>query len=630
MPYFQGNCPVYIGTYINMCGIIGCVGSQSAIDVLSGGLRALEYRGYDSAGVSFFNANSEIITVKASGKIVNLEEKLNKLNKDEKVSSCGIGHTRWATHGAPTENNAHPHGNERVRIVHNGIIENYRALAEDLISKGYTFTSETDTETAALTIDDCYLKNGKDPIKAILEARSRFDGSYAMGIIFSDRPSEIYSIRKDNPLIIGIGQGENFIASDITAILPYTKDYIRLEENEIAILKADCVTVKDEKENICDKKIEKALWDVKSAQRGGYAHFMLKEIHEEPEALEKTLAPRIGADGLPAFSDENFDIKRLAKARRIIITACGTAMHAGFMAKYFIEKYARIPVNVEIASEMRYADMIIDENDAVIVISQSGETADTLAALRLAKEKGAFVTSIVNVVGSTIARESNATVYTWAGPEIAVASTKAYVVQSALMVLLSLGLALEKGTMDAETVKALTEKLRYSLPKDVSSVLEMQDEIFDAVSYLSDKTDMFCIGRGIDYYAMIEASLKIKEVSYIHSEAYAAGELKHGTISLIEGGTPVIVLSTDEKVRQKMVGNIREVMSRGAYVISITTPDPQIDAVSEKVINLPSESGEFLPIAAATVLQLMAYRAAIIKGCDVDCPRNLAKSVTVE
>ncbi len=603
---------------------------MQALEVLDSGLCALEYRGYDSAGVSFFDENSKIVTVKASGKIVNLEEKLSKMSEKEKNSFCGIGHTRWATHGEPSERNAHPHGNERVRIVHNGIIENYRELAEMLVNKGYTFTSETDTETAALTIDDCYVRFGGDAMKAISEARKLFDGSYAMGIIFCDRPGEIYSIRKDNPLIIGVGDGENFIASDITAILPYTKNYIRLDETETALLTGDSVTVYDENGKLCDKKIETALWDVNSAQRGGYAHFMLKEIHEEPEALEKTLAPRINADGLPAFDSEDFDIKALAKARRIIITACGTAMHAGFMAKYFIEKYARMPVNVEIASEMRYADMIIDENDAVIVISQSGETADTLAALRLAKEKGAFVTSIVNVVGSTIARESNATIYTWAGPEIAVASTKAYVVQSALMVLLALGLALERSTMDKETVKALTSKLRYDLPEDVSKVLAMQDEIFDSVDYLSDKTDMFCIGRGIDYYGMIEASLKIKEVSYIHSEAYAAGELKHGTISLIEKGTPVVVLSTDKNVRQKIVGNIREVMSRGAYVISVTTPDEQIDAVSDKVINLPNASGEFLPIAAATVLQIMAYRAAIIKGCDVDCPRNLAKSVTVE
>ncbi len=603
---------------------------MQAIDVLDNGLRALEYRGYDSAGVSFFDENSNIVTVKATGKIVNLEEKLGNMSEKEKISFCGIGHTRWATHGEPSERNAHPHGNERVRIVHNGIIENYRALAENLTTKGYIFTSETDTETAALTIDDCYNRCGGDAMKAISEARKLFDGSYAMGIIFCDRPGEIYSIRKDNPLIIGIGEGENFIASDITAILPYTKNYIRLDETEMALLTGDDVKVYDENGKPCEKKIEQALWDVNSAQRGGYAHFMLKEIHEEPEALEKTLAPRINTDGLPAFDSEDFDIKALAKARRIIITACGTAMHAGFIAKYFIEKYARIPVNVEIASEMRYADMIIDESDAVIVISQSGETADTLAALRLAKERGAFVTSIVNVVGSTIARESNATIYTWAGPEIAVASTKAYVVQSALMVLLALGLALEKGTMDEETVRALTAKLRYALPKDVEKVLEMQDEIFDSVEYLADKTDMFCIGRGIDYYGMIEASLKIKEVSYIHSEAYAAGELKHGTISLIEKGTPVVVLSTDKNVRQKIVGNIREVMSRGAYIISVTTPDEQIDAVSDKVINLPSESEEFAPIAAATLLQLMAYRAAIIKGCDVDCPRNLAKSVTVE
>ena len=613
-----------------MCGIIGCVGKMQALNVLDSGLRALEYRGYDSAGVSFFNGSSEIVTVKASGKIAALEEKLALMSDSEKNSFCGIGHTRWATHGEPSERNAHPHGNERVRIVHNGIIENYRELTEKLTAKGYVFASETDTESAALTIDDCYTACGGDAMKAIARARALFDGSYAMGIIFSDRPGEIYSIRKDNPLIIGIGDGESFIASDITAILPYTKDYIRLEETEIALLTCDGVKVFDENGTVCDKKIEKALWDVNSAQRGGYAHFMLKEIHEEPEALEKTLAPRIGANGLPAFDSEDFDIKALANARRIIITACGTAMHAGFMAKYFIEKYARIPVNVEIASEMRYADMIIDERDAVIVISQSGETADTLAALRLAKENGAFVTSIVNVVGSTIARESNATIYTWAGPEIAVASTKAYVVQSALMVLLALGLALERKTMDEDRVRALTEKLRFALPKDVETILGMQDEIFDAVEYLSDKTDMFCIGRGVDYYGVIEASLKIKEVSYIHSEAYAAGELKHGTISLIEKGTPVVVLSTDKSVRQKIVGNIREVMSRGAYIISVATPDEQIAAVSDKMICLPEDSGEFLPIAAATVLQIMAYRAAIIKGCDVDCPRNLAKSVTVE
>jgi glucosamine--fructose-6-phosphate aminotransferase (isomerizing) len=330
------------------------------------------------------------------------------------------------------------------------------------------------------------------------------------------------------------------------------------------------------------------------------------------------------------FESENIDVKRLASARRIIITACGTAMHAGFMAKYFIEKYARIPVNVEIASEMRYADMIIDENDAVIVISQSGETADTLAALRLAKEKGAFVTAVVNVVGSTIARESDAVVYTWAGPEIAVASTKAYVVQSALMALLAFAMALEKGTMQESDAKALIDKLLHTLPADIKRILEMRDEIYDSVEFFADKKDLFCVGRGIDYYAAIEASLKIKEVSYIHSEAYAAGEMKHGTISLIEKGTPVIVVSTDKNVRQKIVGNIRELASRGAYIISLTTPNEEISAVSDKVLNLPCESEEFLPIAVASLLQLIAYRTAILKGCDVDCPRNLAKSVTVE
>ncbi len=613
-----------------MCGIIGCTGELKAIEVLSGGLHALEYRGYDSAGIAFFNADSDIVTVKASGKIKNLEDKLSFMKDSEKVSFCGIGHTRWATHGEPSERNAHPHGNERVRVVHNGIIENYRELTVKLLSEGYTFTSETDTEAAALMIDLCYRRQGGDPLKALAEARTLFEGSYALGVIFSDRSGEIYALRRDNPLIIGVGETESFIASDITAILPYTKKYIRLEENEIARLSGNMINVFDENRNICNKPIETALWDVDSAKRGGYAHFMIKEIYEEPEALEKTLAPRISSDMLPMFDGEDIDIKRLAGAKRIIITACGTAMHAGFIAKYFIEKYARIPVNVEIASEMRYSDMIIDPEDAVIVISQSGETADTLAALRLAKSKGAFVTAIVNVVGSTIARESDAAVYTWAGPEIAVASTKAYVVQSALMALLALAVSLEKKTLTENEVKILTDKLLHALPSDIKNILAMRSEIYESVEHFAYKKDLFCVGRGVDYYAAIEASLKIKEVSYIHSEAYAAGEMKHGTISLIEEGTPVIVISTDKKVRQKIIGNIRELASRGAYIISVATPDDEIGAVSDKTIFLPCESEEFLPIAVAPLLQMMAYRAAILKGCDVDCPRNLAKSVTVE
>ncbi|MBP3333817.1 MAG: glutamine--fructose-6-phosphate transaminase (isomerizing) [Clostridia bacterium] len=613
-----------------MCGIIGCTGELGALEVLSGGLRALEYRGYDSAGISFFNADSDIVTVKAKGKIKNLEAKLDSMKSCEKISFCGIGHTRWATHGEPSEKNAHPHGNDRVRIVHNGIIENYRDLTEVLLSKGYTFTSETDTEAASLMIDLCYKNSENDPLRALCTARKLFAGSYAMGVILSDRPGNIYAMRKDNPLIIGVGDSESFIASDITAILPYTRRYIRLEENEIAILSGKLVSVYDEDGNICEKQIETALWDTSSAQRGGFDHFMLKEIYEEPEALEKTLAPRISADMLPSFDSENIDVKRLSSAKRIIITACGTAMHAGLIAKYFIEKYARLPVNVEIASEMRYADMLISPEDALIVISQSGETADTLAALRLAKEKGAFVTSVVNVVGSTIARESDSVIYTWAGPEIAVASTKAYVVQSALMALLSLALSLERNTLTESEVKVLTKKLFCDLPSDIKKILGMRAEIYEASEYFKDKRDLFCVGRGIDYYVAVEASLKIKEVSYIHSEAYAAGEMKHGTISLIEEGTPAVVVSTDKRVRQKIVGNIRELASRGAHIISISPPDEEIRAVSDKMICLDLESEEFLPIAVSTALQIMAYRTAVIRGCDVDCPRNLAKSVTVE
>ncbi len=615
-----------------MCGIIGCTGELNALSVLRQGLRALEYRGYDSAGVSFFGDENAIITLKSSGKIVNLEEKIDCFSENnEKVAGakCGIGHTRWATHGEPSERNSHPHGNDRVRIVHNGIIENYREITEKLCKEGYKFTSETDTEAAALLIDFFYKKLG-EPLGAISEARKILDGSYAIGVIFYDRPGKIYALRKDNPLIVGISENESFIASDITAILPYTRDYIRLSEDEIACLDGKNVTFFGENGTKREKNTEKADWNVDSAKKGGYEHFMLKEIFEEPEVLEKTLAPRINSDDMPDFSKENIDIARLASSGRIIITACGTAMHAGYMAKYFIEKYAKIPVNVEIASEMRYSDMPLSKDDSLIVISQSGETADTLASLRLAKENGLFVTSMVNVVGSTIARESDSVLYTWAGPEIAVASTKAYVVQSALCGLLALSLAYEKKMLSENEVKELTSKLFYGLPSDITSVLEMKDEIYAAADTFKDAPHLFCVGRSADYYAALEASLKIKEVSYIHTEAYAAGEMKHGTISLIEKGTPIIALSTNAEVRQKMLGNIRELSARGAYVVSVTTDAREISPLSDKTLEISEKSGAFAPIALATLLQLMAYMAATARGCDVDCPRNLAKSVTVE
>ena len=608
-----------------MCGIIGYAGKREAREIVLEGLRALEYRGYDSAGIAAFREDGSLITVKSMGKIAALEEKLRR--SEAFSSSLAIGHTRWATHGAPTDYNSHPHGTRRVMLVHNGIIENYTELKSALLEKGYTFCSETDTEVAAVLLDSLYTG---DPVGAIRAMIAHLRGSYAFGIVFADRPTELYAVRQGSPLIIGIGEDENFIASDITAILRYTRRYVSLDEGMIALATSSDVTLYNRKNESVSYQVDTASWDVHAAERGGYPHFMKKEIFEEPDSVRKTLSPRY-KDGMPDFGGEGLDSARIAKAKRILFVACGTAMHASFLGKLFFEKYARISASVEIASEFRYASPLLSEEDIVIAVSQSGETADTLAALRLAKSMGAYSIGIVNTVGSSVAREVDTVLYTWAGPEIAVASTKAYTVQGALLYFLSLSLARMRNTLaDAEIFRLA--KLGYEdLPDAISLVLAREEEIRKEAEKIKEAKDLFFIGRCADYFGALEASLKLKEISYIHSEAYAAGELKHGTISLIEEGTPVVALSTVKAVEEKLCSNIKEVKARGAEVFSVVSHDATVfDGVSDSVFRLPGMEEDIAPIAVATVLQLYAYHASVARGCPVDQPRNLAKSVTVE
>ena len=608
-----------------MCGIIGYTGKKEAREVIIAGLRALEYRGYDSAGLCVFDEANAFRTVKSAGKIRNLEEKLKTVSPFS--SRCGIGHTRWATHGAPTDYNSHPQGTGRVMLVHNGIIENYAALKEDLLAKGYRFQSETDTEVAAVLIDSLYTG---DPFSAIRAAIGKIRGSYAFGILFHDKPGRIYAVRKGSPLIIGVGEEENFIASDITAILRYTKRYITLDEGNLVAVTPNDVVMEGADGKRMDYRVDTAHWDVHAAERGGYPHFMKKEIFEEPDAIRKTLSPRL-RNGMPDFSAEGLDTARIAAAEKITLVACGTAMHAAYMAKLYFEEYARIPATVEIASEFRYANPILGKKDIFIAVSQSGETADTLAAMRLAKEAGAYVIGIVNAVGSSIAREVDTVLYTWAGPEIAVASTKAYTVQTALFFLLALELAFLRGKMDEVAVQRLAAGLYRDLPAAIETILKREEEIRKVAETLKETKDLFFIGRNADYYAALEASLKLKEISYIHSEAYAAGELKHGTISLIEQGTQVVALSTVRAVEEKLCSNIKEVAARGAEVFTVASAEATVfESVSAQVFHLPAVPQAYGALAMATVLQLFAYYAAVARGCSVDQPRNLAKSVTVE
>ena len=611
-----------------MCGIIGYTGGENAVPKLLEGLSALEYRGYDSAGIAVFGDGDALQVVKSKGRLALLEDKINHLA--EKLSShCGIGHTRWATHGEPSDVNSHPHGTPRVYIVHNGIIENYAEIKAFLIGKGYTFVSETDTETAAKLIDYYYTQTG-DPTDAMALALKMLSGSYAIGAIFAGHPGTIYATRKDNPLIIAVSDIGNFIASDIPAVLKYTNKYYRIDEGEVAVITPKDVTVLSPDKQPVNKPLEVADWDIEAAEKGGYPHFMIKEIHEEPDAIIKTLRPRI-KNGMPDFGIPELTDEKLASFERIHIVACGTAMHAGLIGKYAAESLARIPVNVEIASEFRYKNPILGKRDLVIIISQSGETADTLAALRLAKENGVYTLAIVNVAGSSIAREADSVIYTWAGPEIAVASTKAYTVQIAVMYLFALRLAYACAKLDEEQVKAYVAELLDIAPKMIQKALDREPECARIAKKYKDQNDIFFIGRGADYALSMESALKLKEISYIHCEAYAAGELKHGTISLITDGTPVFALANYEGLYEKMISNIKEVRARGARVILMCSENAAVpENVADDILRVPTMSELFMPIPSATLSQLIAYYTSLYLGCDVDKPRNLAKSVTVE
>lgn len=606
-----------------MCGIVGYIGDRDCTNVLIDALEKLEYRGYDSAGIAVME-NGIINVAKCKGRLTNLVKKME--NEGRPSGNMGIGHTRWATHGEPSDINSHPHGNRRVTVVHNGIIENYRQIKEFLINEGYHFISETDTETVAKLLDYHYSGN---PVDTIIKVLSEIKGSYALGVIFRDFPNTIYAVRKDSPLIVGKGEHENFIASDVPAIMKYTRDYYLLEQNEIAVIKKENVTFYNTHKEKISKEIHVADWDVDAAEKGGYEHFMLKEIHEQPTAIKTTIMPRI-QNSMPDFSAEGFDSKRLSSYKKIFIVACGTAMHAGLVGKYVIEKLARVPVIVDIASEFRYREPLIGKGDLMIVISQSGETADTKAALELAKKNNADTMAIVNVKGSSIARDADMVIYTHAGPEISVASTKAYMVQISVMYLIAFELALGNDTITKEQCAAYTKELE-EIPDIIEQSIALENKCQFVASKLLNAESLLYIGRGLDYALSMEGSLKLKEISYIHSESYAAGELKHGTISLITEGMPVIAVVTQDDLEEKTISNIKEVKSRGAMVILVCRKDMQVeDEVADYVIRLPKADKLLMPMVAAVPLQLIAYYAAVLKGNDVDKPRNLAKSVTVE
>lgn len=610
-----------------MCGIIGYTGKKSAVPILLDGLRALEYRGYDSAGVAVFTGE-HITTVKAKGRIDAVDEIIKK-DHSELFSTCGIGHTRWATHGEPSDRNSHPHGTDSLMIVHNGIIENYMVLKERLVKEGYEFLSETDTESAAKLIDLYYKKLG-DPMKAIASAVSELVGSFAIGVVFRDIPGKIYAVRRDNPLIVAVSDEGNFIASDIPAILKHTKKYYQLGEGDIALIEENGVSFFGANGDKKEYELLEVKWSFDAAEKGGFDHFMLKEIHEEPKSVEKTIHTRL-VDGLPVFGIPTLDSEKISKIKKIHMVACGSAMHAAMVGRQMIEKMARIPVSVEIASEFRYNDPIIDKDDLVLLITQSGETADTLAALRLAKKLGVYTLSIVNVVGSSIARESDGVFYTWAGPEIAVATTKGYTVQMATLFLFAFRFAQAKGFITDDTTKELSTCLAGEVPAAIEKAISMVDTAKKIAEYCKDHEHVFYIGRGIDYALAVEASLKLKEISYIHAEAYAAGELKHGTISLVTDGVPVFAIATNRAMYEKMISNIREVKSRGAHVILVCASDfPAAPDLYDDLIIVPDVPETFAAFPTITILQMVAYYTAVSLGCDVDKPRNLAKSVTVE
>ena len=606
-----------------MCGIVGYVGKRNAQNVLLDGLEKLEYRGYDSAGVALA-LDGGIRVVKSKGRLAELRKKLELQALAE--SGCGIGHTRWATHGEPSDVNSHPHSTPRVSIVHNGIIENYGILKERLIAKGYTFESETDTEVLVKLIDSCY---EGEPLQAIHEALSMVRGSYALAVLFRDFPDTVFAVKRESPLIVGWGEGENFVASDIPALLKYTRRYSVLEEGDLAVVTREGIRFYNEFAEPVEREVLTADWDMEAAEKGGYPHFMLKEINEQPAAITATVSPRV-ENGLPDLRIPELSDEKLRDIGTIHLVACGTAMHAGMVGKAAIETLARVPAEVDIASEFRYRDPILNPNDLVIIISQSGETSDTLAALKLAKSRGVPVLAIVNVVGSSIARAADYVLYTYAGPEIAVASTKAYMVQMCVLYLFALRLAYARGAQtEAETRRLTAELLR------ASEVIKPRLADCEQIKYLASRfvntQSCFFIGRGFDYSLSLEGSLKLKEISYVHSDAYAAGELKHGTISLITDGVPVIALATQKKVYEKTISNAKETKSRGAKVLLFTTKDAVVpDGVADYVVRLDDYDDLLMPLQLIVPLQLFAYYMAVLRGCDVDKPRNLAKSVTVE
>ncbi|MBS6482930.1 MAG: glutamine--fructose-6-phosphate transaminase (isomerizing) [Veillonella sp.] len=610
-----------------MCGIVGYIGFNQASDFLLDGMAKLEYRGYDSAGIAVIGAENAIKIQKKVGRLANLEA---IVKADPNEGTVGIGHTRWATHGRPSDMNAHPHSSEdgKFAVVHNGIIENYMPLKEELIEKGYHFKSETDTEVVAHLLEDMY---DGDFVSTVRRMLARVDGAYALEIICADEPDKIICTKKENPLVIGLGKGENFVASDIPAIINYTRDTYILSDGELAIVTRDNVSVFDREGNAIDKEVFHVSWNAEAAEKGGYEHFMLKEIHDQPKAVRDTFGTHISEDGKTVhFEELNWTADDVAAFNKILIVACGTAYHAGLVTKQYIENLARIPVNVEIASEYRYSNPLTDDKTLCIVISQSGETSDTLAALKEAKRHGAKSLAITNVVGSSISREADNTVYTWAGPEISVASTKAYTTQLVAGLLFAVYL----GQLNGKMAPAVGEEILCgvkSLPTLIHEIFEVDEDMKAFAKHYGFKSDAFFLGRAIDYAVAMEGALKLKEISYIHAEAYAGGELKHGTLALIEEGVPVIALATQEDVYDKMISNIREVKAREAVVIGIGMKgDEELSKHVDHTIYVPRANKFIAPILAVVPLQLLAYYAAITRGADVDKPRNLAKSVTVE
>lgn len=609
-----------------MCGIVGYLGHRQATEVLIEGLSKLEYRGYDSAGVAV-NTGNDLEIRKFKGRLAILAE---DLEKNPIHGGLGIGHTRWATHGEPSDVNSHPHFNmdRTIAVVHNGIIENYMELKEELQAEGVVFLSQTDTEVVAHLVDKYYEGN---LLEAVYKATERLRGAYALGVVCKDNANELVSVRKDSPLVVGLGDGENFIASDIPAILKYTRKVYFLENGEFVHIVGDKVTVLNENKEVVNKEVNEITWDVEAASKGGYEHFMLKEIYEQPNGVKETLVRRLNDNGEIQLDDIKMTKEDLDKINKVYIIACGTAYHAGLVGKFAIEKFAKIPVITDIASEFRYRDPFVDENTLVILVSQSGETADTLASLRYAKDKGARIMSVTNVVGSSIARESDDVFYTWAGPEVSVASTKAYTTQLVSFYMIALDFAIKKGTITKEFYFDMIEKLK-EMPEKVETALEQEAYIRDEVAKeLKEANSAFYLGRGLDYNIAMEGALKIKEISYIHAEAFAAGELKHGTIALIEQGTPVVAIATQEDLFEKMVSNMEEVKARGAYVIAVAQEkNKEVEKAADKVIYIPNVDDMLSSILSVLPLQLLSYYVAVQRGCDVDKPRNLAKSVTVE